>query len=67
MYFDEDGDLAHEFYVEIKAKKSGGKARMKRILHGLTPQVIHRFFTPPLENLQLFLHLTLSGPGYLRD
>ena len=37
MYFDEDGDLAHEFYEEIK---KGGKRRMKRIEKNLTPQVI---------------------------
>ena len=37
MYFDEDGDLAHEFYEEIK---KGGKRRMKKIEKNLTPQVI---------------------------
>ena len=36
MYFDEDGDLAHEFYEEIK---KGGKRKMRRVEKNLTPQV----------------------------
>lgn len=36
MYFDEDGDLAHEFYVEVK---EGRKRKMKRVRDNLTPQV----------------------------
>ncbi|CAH0389316.1 unnamed protein product [Bemisia tabaci] len=36
MYFDSDGDLAHEFYVEVKTKHR--KKRMKRILNDLKPQ-----------------------------
>ena len=31
MYFDEDGDLAHEFYEEVLPKKKGGRRRMRRI------------------------------------
>ena len=31
MYFDEDGDLAHEFYEEILPKKRGGLRRMRKI------------------------------------
>ncbi|GLH08146.1 hypothetical protein R5R35_008270 [Gryllus longicercus] len=38
MYIDEDGDLAHEFYVEVPPSKKGCKATMKRILHNLIPQ-----------------------------
>lgn len=37
MYFDEDGQLAHEFYYEVKSK-SNKKIRLKRIRNGLTPQ-----------------------------
>ena len=38
MYFDEDGDLAHEFYEEVPKKKGVGK-RMKKIHYKhLTPQ-----------------------------
>lgn len=37
MYFDEDGQLAHEFYFEA-ISKSGKKARLRRIRTGLTPQ-----------------------------
>ena len=31
MYFDEDGDLAHEFYEEVMPKKRGGLRRMRKI------------------------------------
>lgn len=36
MFFDEDGDLAHEFYVEVK---EGRKSKMKRVYENLKPQV----------------------------
>lgn len=37
MYIDEDGDIAHEFYVETK---EGSKVTLKRISNQhLTPQV----------------------------
>ncbi|XP_060602145.1 tumor suppressor candidate 2-like [Ruditapes philippinarum] len=35
MYFDEDGDLAHEFFIEVKR---GHKYIMKRSYENLTPQ-----------------------------
>lgn len=38
MYIDEDGDIAHEFYIEVPPPKKGCKATMKRILHNLIPQ-----------------------------
>jgi len=39
LYFDEDGDLAHEFYQEVKVKNSrGGKFKLKKITHGLIKQ-----------------------------
>lgn len=38
MYKDEDGDLAHEFYVEVPSKQQGSKATMKRVYDNLTPQ-----------------------------
>ncbi|KAK6619844.1 hypothetical protein RUM44_006243 [Polyplax serrata] len=37
MYKDEDGDLAHEFYVEVPPKQ-GRKATMKRVYDNLTPE-----------------------------
>merc|ERR1719414_94893 len=38
MYFDEDGDLAHEFYEEVMSKK-GKKRKMRKISSKLlTPQ-----------------------------
>ena len=36
MFFDEDGDLAHEFYEEVIDK---GHSRMKRQVRNLRPQV----------------------------
>ncbi|CAH2312564.1 Hypothetical predicted protein [Pelobates cultripes] len=39
MYFDEDGDLAHEFYEETIVTKNGRKrAKLKRIQKNLRPQ-----------------------------
>ena len=31
MYFDEDGDLAHEFYEEVIPKRRGGTRKMRRV------------------------------------
>lgn len=39
MYFDEDGDVAHEFYEEVPPLRRGVKATMRRIFTNLTPQV----------------------------
>lgn len=42
MYYDEDGDLAHEFYEETIVTKNGRKrAKLKRIHKNLIPQVTH--------------------------
>ncbi|RXN36447.1 tumor suppressor candidate 2-like protein [Labeo rohita] len=39
LYFDEDGDLAHEFYEETVVTKNGRKkAKLKRIHKNLIPQ-----------------------------
>ena len=39
MYFDEDGDLAHEFYEEVIPKRKGGHRKMRRVSSKhLTPQ-----------------------------
>jgi len=38
MYQDEDGDLAHEFYMEVSSPKGGGKASMERVTESLKPQ-----------------------------
>jgi len=46
MYFDEDGDLAHEFYEEIK---KGGKRKMRRIDRNLTPQGEVKYRVPCLH------------------
>lgn len=40
LYYDEDGDLAHEFYEETVVTKNGRKkAKLKRIHKNLIPQV----------------------------
>ena len=41
MYFDEDGDLAHEFYWEerVTSPSGVGRWRMKQIFNRLRPQV----------------------------
>ena len=40
MYFDEDGELAHEFYEEVLPKKKGGARKMRRVnSRNLVPQV----------------------------
>jgi hypothetical protein len=41
MFFDEDGDLAHEFYEEVIDK---GHSRMKRQVRNLRPQVYYISF-----------------------
>ncbi|XP_071816745.1 tumor suppressor candidate 2-like [Apostichopus japonicus] len=38
MYFDEDGHLAHEFYIEVPPASKSRKAGMRRIRRNLTPQ-----------------------------
>ena len=41
MFFNEDGDLAHEFYEEIKSKKKK-RSKMKKVDASLLrPQVVH--------------------------
>ncbi|XP_070559561.1 tumor suppressor candidate 2-like [Ptychodera flava] len=48
MYFDEDGDLAHEFYEET-AGKSRRRTHMKRIYRNLTPQGVIEYDIPKLH------------------
>jgi len=49
MYFDEDGDLAHEFYEEVPPKKKGGKRKMKRVVKNLVPQGEVKYKVPCLH------------------
>lgn len=51
MYFDEDGDLAHEFYEEVKINDSQTTA-MKRKLVNLQPQASQIFF---MADKQIYL------------
>lgn len=47
MFFDEDGDLAHEFYEETIVTKNGRKkAKLKRIQKNLTAQGIIKLDHP---------------------
>lgn len=50
MYFDEDGDLAHEFYEE-KLVNSNGKRRAKllRLCQNLIPQGMVRLDHPRIH------------------
>eukprot|EP00091_Calanus_sinicus_P005628 TRINITY_DN16094_c0_g1_i1.p1 TRINITY_DN16094_c0_g1~~TRINITY_DN16094_c0_g1_i1.p1 ORF type:complete len:111 (-),score=27.74 TRINITY_DN16094_c0_g1_i1:93-425(-) len=49
MYFDEDGDLAHEFYEEVAPKRKGGKRKMKKIVKNLKPQGEVKYQVPRLH------------------
>ncbi|XP_076858623.1 tumor suppressor 2, mitochondrial calcium regulator b [Brachyhypopomus gauderio] len=47
MFFDEDGDLAHEFYEETVVTKNGRKkTKLKRIHKNLIPQGIIKLDHP---------------------
>lgn len=47
LYFDEDGDLAHEFYEETVVTKNGRKkAKLKQIHKNLIPQGIIKLDHP---------------------
>nr|XP_033781803.1 tumor suppressor candidate 2 [Geotrypetes seraphini] len=50
MYFDEDGDLAHEFYEETIVTKNGRKrAKLKRVYKNLIPQGIVKLEHPRIH------------------
>ncbi|XP_013404773.1 tumor suppressor candidate 2 [Lingula anatina] len=38
QFFDEDGDLAHEFYEEVRVEKNDKKMVMQKRVKNLTPQ-----------------------------
>uniref|UniRef100_A0A3Q2UM68 Tumor suppressor 2, mitochondrial calcium regulator n=1 Tax=Fundulus heteroclitus TaxID=8078 RepID=A0A3Q2UM68_FUNHE len=47
LYYDEDGDLAHEFYEETVVTKNGRKrSKLKRIQKNLIPQGIVKLDQP---------------------
>ncbi|XP_014679126.1 PREDICTED: tumor suppressor candidate 2-like [Priapulus caudatus] len=49
-FFDEDGDLAHEFYIEVPASGRRKRASMKkRSTHGLTPEGEVRYKYPRIH------------------
>ncbi|XP_077582806.1 tumor suppressor candidate 2-like [Stigmatopora nigra] len=50
LYFDEDGDLAHEFYEETVVTKNGRrKSKLKRIQKNLIPQGIVKLQHPRIH------------------
>ncbi|XP_046881238.1 tumor suppressor 2, mitochondrial calcium regulator a [Hypomesus transpacificus] len=50
LYFDEDGDLAHEFYEETVVTKNGRKrSKLKRIQKNLIPQGIVKLDHPRIH------------------
>ncbi|CAL8381523.1 unnamed protein product [Boreogadus saida] len=50
LYFDEDGDLAHEFYEETVVTKNGRrKSKLKRIQKNLIPQGVVRLDHPRIH------------------
>jgi hypothetical protein len=49
MYFDEDGDLAHEFYEEVLPRKKGGKRKMRKVEKNLRPQGEVKYKVPRLH------------------
>ncbi|XP_062852762.1 tumor suppressor 2, mitochondrial calcium regulator a [Trichomycterus rosablanca] len=50
LYYDEDGDLAHEFYEETVVTKNGRKrAKLKRIQKNLIPQGIVKLDHPRIH------------------
>uniref|UniRef100_A0A8C5ETX6 Tumor suppressor 2, mitochondrial calcium regulator a n=1 Tax=Gouania willdenowi TaxID=441366 RepID=A0A8C5ETX6_GOUWI len=50
LYYDEDGDLAHEFYEEMVVTKNGRKkSKLKRIQKNLIPQGIVKLDHPRIH------------------
>ncbi|XP_058534891.1 tumor suppressor candidate 2 isoform X1 [Ochotona princeps] len=50
MFYDEDGDLAHEFYEETIVTKNGQKrAKLRRVHKNLIPQAQQGKVLEPLE------------------
>ncbi|XP_064822904.1 tumor suppressor candidate 2-like [Oncorhynchus masou masou] len=50
LYYDEDGDLAHEFYEETLVTKNGRKrSKLKRIQTNLIPQGIVKLNHPRIH------------------
>ncbi|XP_006892934.1 PREDICTED: tumor suppressor candidate 2 [Elephantulus edwardii] len=50
MFYDEDGDLAHEFYEETIVTKNGQKrAKLRRVHKNLIPQGIVKLDTPRIH------------------
>ncbi|XP_062520932.1 tumor suppressor candidate 2-like isoform X2 [Corticium candelabrum] len=47
LFYDEDGDVAHEFYEEIRVD-GGRRSTMRRITRNLTPQGLVRLRIPRL-------------------
>lgn len=63
MFFDEDGDLAHEFYCEVTDRKTN-KIVMRRVLQNLIPQGDVDLPHPRLHgDLPVIVYDTTTMPG----
>lgn len=63
MFFDEDGDLAHEFYEEVKVPGSTQTTAMRRKLVNLRPQVVTK-----IGWIQTSYNITVTtGPCLLQE
>ncbi|RUS70845.1 hypothetical protein EGW08_021392 [Elysia chlorotica] len=64
MYFDEDGDLAHEFYCQVADQKTN-RVVMQRVSHNLVPQGDVDLPFPRLHgDLPVIVFETASLPGH---
>ena len=59
MYFDEDGDLAHEFYEEVFLDRQGKKRVMRKQERNLIAQVKRQFSVSVLVSSCVFSVLSL--------
>ena len=60
MYFDEDGDLAHEFYEEVVDKRSKKMKMRKKRREYLTPQVCIGLLTQGSYKIKIYLIKLIS-------
>uniref|UniRef100_A0A2K6UMY9 Tumor suppressor 2, mitochondrial calcium regulator n=1 Tax=Saimiri boliviensis boliviensis TaxID=39432 RepID=A0A2K6UMY9_SAIBB len=47
MFYDEDGNLAHEFYETVVTKNGQKRAKLRRVHKNLIPQGIVKLDSPP--------------------
>lgn len=71
MFYDEDGDLAHEFYEEVKINSDSQLTSMKKKLVNLRPQVYQVLLLlivlNSLTNIFLFLKFRAQSTTQIQD